>query len=254
VLKTRIIQDEPARPGRSRSVIEINGLTKSFGSVRAVQRLSFSVRSGTITGILGPNGSGKSTTIRALLGLVAPTRGSCRIDGRNYRDLRDPARTVGAMLEATTHPARTARNHLMMLAAEAGVPRSRVGALLDLVELGPAADRRVGGYSLGMRRRLGLAGALIGDPRVLVLDDPANGLGPDGIRWLRDLLRDLAAEGRTILISGRMLTEVAQTVDDVVVIDEGRLVAQAPLATLLAAQGDSLVAARALITFAEDVR
>jgi ABC-2 type transport system ATP-binding protein len=158
------------------------------------------------------------------------------------------------MLEATTHPARTARNHLMMLAAEAGVPRSRVGALLDLVELGPAADRRVGGYSLGMRRRLGLAGALIGDPRVLVLDDPANGLGPDGIRWLRDLLRDLAAEGRTILISGRMLTEVARTVDDVVVIDEGRLVAQAPLATLLAAQGDSLVAARALITFAEDVR
>ena len=244
MLKTRIIQNEPTWAGRSPSIIEVDGLSKDYGSVRAVDRLSFSVSAGTITGFLGANGSGKTTTLRVLLGLVAPTEGNCRIDGRRYRDLRRPLSTVGSMLEATTHPARTARNHLAMLAAEAGASRSRVGSLLELVELDAAADRRVGGFSLGMRQRLGLAGALMGDPAVLVLDEPANGLDPEGIRWLREFLRGLAAEGRTILLSSHVLAEVAQTVDDIVVIKAGRLVTQAPLDTLLAAHASHQVRVR----------
>jgi ABC-2 type transport system ATP-binding protein len=215
-------------------LIEICNLSKHYGAIRAVDDLSFGVEAGTITGFLGPNGSGKTTTLRALLGLLTPTSGSATIAGRPYRALAAPLREVGAMLEAAAHPSRTARNHLRIIAAEASVPRARVEEMLALVELDGAADRRVGGFSLGMRQRLGLAGALIGDPGVLVLDEPSNGLDPDGIRWLRDFLRSLAAEGRTILLSSHVLAEVAQTVDDVVVISSGRVVAHAPLDQLTA--------------------
>ena len=202
-------------------LIDIDHLTKNYGDVHAVDDLTFAVQSGAITGFLGPNGSGKTTTLRSLLGLVTPTAGSATIDGSPYAALAAPLRVVGAMLEAAAHPARSARGHLRVLAAEARVPASRVDELLRLVELDGAADRRAGGFSLGMRQRLGLASALIGDPRILVLDEPANGLDPEGIRWLRDFLRGLAAEGRTILLSSHVLSEVAQTVDDVVVIAEG---------------------------------
>ena len=210
-------------------LIDINHLTKHYGDVHAVEDLTFAVHSGTVTGFLGPNGSGKTTTLRSLLGLVTPTGGSATIDGSPYSALAAPLSVVGAMLEATAHPARSARGHLRVIAAEADVPASRVDELLRLVELDGAADRRAGGFSLGMRQRLGLASALIGDPRILVLDEPANGLDPEGIRWLRDFLRGLAAEGRTILLSSHILSEVAQTVDDVVVIAGGRLVTHAPL-------------------------
>jgi ABC-2 type transport system ATP-binding protein len=210
-------------------LIDIQHLTKDYGTVRAVDDMTFGVESGAITAFLGPNGSGKTTTLRSLLGLVTPTSGTATIDGRPYTALAEPLRVVGAMLEATAHPARTARGNLRVLATEAGVPASRATELLRLVELEGAADRRAGGFSLGMRQRLGLAGALIGDPQILVLDEPANGLDPEGIRWLRDFLRGLAAEGRTILLSSHVLSEVAQTVDDVVVIADGRLVVHAPL-------------------------
>jgi len=210
-------------------LIDIQHLTKDYGTVRAVDDMTFGVESGAITAFLGPNGSGKTTTLRSLLGLVTPTSGTATIDGRPYAALAQPLHVVGAMLEATAHPARTARGNLRVLATEAGVPASRATELLRLVELEGAADRRAGGFSLGMRQRLGLAGALIGDPQILVLDEPANGLDPEGIRWLRDFLRGLAAEGRTILLSSHVLSEVAQTVDDVVVIADGRLVVHAPL-------------------------
>jgi ABC-2 type transport system ATP-binding protein len=216
------------------SVIEVSCLTKDFGRVRAVDNLSFTIDAGLIAGFLGPNGSGKTTTLRSLLGLVAPTAGGGTIAGRPYRELRQPLREVGAMLEAAAHPARSARNHLRIVAAEARVPRSRVDELLDLVELRGAADRKVGGFSLGMHQRLGLAAALIGDPGILVLDEPANGLDPEGIRWLRDFLRALAGEGRTVLLSSHVLGEVAQTVDEAVVINHGRLVVHAPLSELVA--------------------
>jgi ABC-2 type transport system ATP-binding protein len=234
-------------------VIEIHNLVKHYGAIRAVDDLSFGVEAGTITGFLGPNGSGKTTTLRALLGLLTPTSGSATIGGRPYRALAAPLREVGAMLEAAAHPSRSARDHLRILAAEASVPSTRVDEMLRLVELDGAAKRRVGGFSLGMRQRLGLAGALIGDPGVLVLDEPSNGLDPEGIRWLRDFLRSLAADGRTILLSSHVLAEVAQTVDDVVVISSGRVVAHAPLDQLTArtsqqirvrsAQPDALAAA-----------
>jgi ABC-2 type transport system ATP-binding protein len=216
------------------SLIEIHGLTKLFGAVRAVDDLSFEIQTGTIAGFLGPNGSGKTTTLRSLLGLVTPTAGTATISGHRYGDLADPLREVGVMLEATAHPSRTARKHLRVIAAEARVPRTRVDEVLELVDLQEAADRKVGGFSLGMRQRLGLAGALIGDPAILVLDEPANGLDPEGIRWLRGFLQGLAAEGRTILLSSHVLSEVAQTVDEVVVISSGRLIAHAPLEQLMA--------------------
>jgi ABC-2 type transport system ATP-binding protein len=225
---------EPSRRTSTEPVptIEIRDLTKDYDDVRAVDHLSFRVTAGTITGFLGPNGSGKSTTLRALVGLVEPTSGLATIRGRRYRDLADPLSQVGTMLEATAHPARTARNHLRVIATEAGKPRRRVDQLLDLVELSAAADRRVGGFSLGMKQRLGLATALMSDPQILVLDEPANGLDPQGIRWLRDFLRTLARQGRTILLSSHVLAEVAQTVDEVVVIDRGRLVTHQPLSQL----------------------
>jgi ABC-2 type transport system ATP-binding protein len=216
-------------------MIEVDGLSKRYGTVLAVDNLSFVARPGLVTGFLGPNGAGKSTTLRAILGLVRPTSGRTSVLGRRYRDLDEPIRTVGAVLEAgDAHPGRSGRNHLRALATAAGVSRARVENVLELVELSDAARRRVKGYSLGMRQRLGLAAALLGDPEVLVLDEPANGLDPQGIRWLRDLLRGLAAEGRTVLVSSHVLAEVAQTVDEVVIIRRGRLVRQGALAELQA--------------------
>ena len=212
-------------------MIEVERLTKRFGSTLAVDDLSFSVAPGTITGFLGPNGAGKSTTMRAILGLVQPTSGSTTVLGGQYRGLEMPLRRVGALLETfDAHPGRSGRNHLRVLAVAGGIPRSRVDEVLALVDLGAAGKRRVKGYSLGMRQRLGLAAALLGDPEVLVLDEPANGLDPQGIRWLRDFLRSLAGEGRTILISSHVLAEVAQTVDDVVIIHRGKLVRHAAIA------------------------
>jgi ABC-2 type transport system ATP-binding protein len=212
-------------------VIEVEGLTKRFGSTLAVDDLSFSVEPARITGFLGPNGAGKSTTMRAILGLVRPTAGRTTILGRPYRDLDDPVGRVGVLLETfDAHPGRSGRNHLRVLAVAGGIPRTRVDEVLALVDMREAGRRRVKGYSLGMRQRLGLAAALLGDPEVLVLDEPANGLDPQGIRWLRDFLRGLAGEGRTILISSHVLSEVAQTVDEVVIIHCGRLVRQAAMA------------------------
>ena len=216
-------------------MIEVQGLSKRFGKTEAVADLSFSCRPGAITGFLGPNGAGKSTTLRALLGLVRPDAGEARVLEKRYRELDRPAHRVGAVLEASeVHPGRSGRNHLRVLAAASRIPDSRVDEVLALVELTSDAGRRVGGYSLGMRQRLGLAAALLGDPDVLVLDEPANGLDPAGIRWLREFLRGLAADGRTILVSSHVLAEVAQTVDDVVIIHRGKLIRQAPMADVLA--------------------
>ena len=212
-------------------MIEVEALTKRYGSTVAVQDLSFTVPAGRVTGFLGPNGAGKSTTMRVILGLVHPSSGTTTVLGRPYRELDRPERRVGALLETfDAHPGRSGRNHLRVLALAGGISRARVDEVLALVELTQAARRRVKGYSLGMRQRLGLAAALLGDPEVLVLDEPANGLDPQGIRWLRDFLRSLAAEGRTILVSSHVLAEVAQTVDDVVIIHRGRLVRQAAMA------------------------
>jgi ABC-2 type transport system ATP-binding protein len=216
-------------------LIEVDNLSKRYGRVVAVDGLSFRAQPGTITGFLGPNGAGKSTTLRSVLGLVHPDAGRTAVLGVPYRDLDRPLDRVGAVLEASeVHPGRSGRNHLRVLAAGARIPRSRVEEVLTLVELSAAAKRRVKGYSLGMRQRLGLACALLGDPEVLVLDEPANGLDPAGIRWLRDLLRSLAAEGRTILLSSHVLAEVAQTVDRVVIIHRGKLVQEAPIGDVLA--------------------
>jgi ABC-2 type transport system ATP-binding protein len=226
------------------AVITIQGLTKRFGPVVAVDDLSFEVDQGTVVGFLGPNGAGKTTTLRTLLGLVSPTAGSARIDGKPYRELADPVRHVGALLEASSfHPGRSARNHLQVVATAAGLPRNRADAVLKQVGLAEAARRRVGGFSLGMRQRLGLATALLGDPQVLILDEPANGLDPEGVHWLRGLLRHLADQGRTVLVSSHLLAEVAQTVDQVVIIAAGRLVTQSTLAALTA-RTDQLVRVR----------
>ena len=212
-------------------MIEVHGLTKRYGSTVAVEGLSFTASAGRVTGFLGPNGAGKSTTMRVILGLVRPSSGTTTVLGRPYRDLDRPEQRVGALLETfDAHPGRSGRNHLRVLALAGGIARSRADDVLGLVELGHAGRRRVKGYSLGMRQRLGLAAALLGDPEVLVLDEPANGLDPQGIRWLRDFLRSLAAEGRTILVSSHVLAEVAQTVDDVVIIHRGKLVQQAAMA------------------------
>ena len=222
--------------------LEISGLSKQFGAVRAVDDLTFSVAPGVVTGFLGPNGAGKTTTLRCLLGLVQPSAGHAWVGGRPYRELENPLQTVGAALEAASfHPGRSARDHLRFLAQAGGIPASRVTDVLRTVGIEEYADRRVGGYSLGMRQRLGLAQALLGDPGVLVLDEPANGLDPAGIAWLRGFLRSLAAEGRTVLVSSHVLSEVQQTVDDVVVIAHGRLVTQGRLRELEAAKASVLV-------------
>jgi len=211
-------------------MLEIHELTKRYGATLAVDGLSFRAEPGRVLGFLGPNGAGKTTTLRTLLGLTLPTSGQATVDGRSYRSLDDPISQVGAVLEGPQfHPGRTGRNHLRMLAMAAGIPSGRVDELLRLVDLDDAGGKRVKGYSLGMRQRLSLAAALLGDPRALVLDEPANGLDPQGIRWLRDFLRAQASEGRTVLISSHVLAEVAQTVDEVVVVNRGRLVAQGSL-------------------------
>jgi ABC-2 type transport system ATP-binding protein len=213
--------------------IEVRNLTKVFGSLKAVDDLSFSVEPGRITGFLGPNGAGKTTTLRMLLGLVRPTSGGATIGGQTYSHIHAPQRVVGAALEATNfHPGRSGRDHLRVLADTAGVDKKRVDEMLETVGIPAAARQRAGGYSMGMRQRLGLAAALLGDPQVLLLDEPANGLDPEGIRWLRLLLRHLSGQGKTILISSHMLSEVEQTVDDVVIIANGKLIRQGAISDL----------------------
>jgi ABC-2 type transport system ATP-binding protein len=217
------------------AAITVQGLTKRFGDVLAVDRLDLAIDEGTVAGFLGPNGAGKTTTLRMLLGLVAPDAGTATIGGRPYRELPDPVRRVGAVLEAGGfHPGRSARDHLRVMATAAGLAPGRVEEVLEQTGLAGAARRRVGGLSLGMRQRLGLAAALLGDPEVLVLDEPANGLDPEGVHWLRGLVRGLADQGRTVLVSSHLLAEVPQTVDQVVIIDKGRLVTQSTLAALTA--------------------
>jgi ABC-2 type transport system ATP-binding protein len=230
------------------AVVRAEHLSKCFGDLRAVDDLTFSLERGTVTGFLGPNGAGKTTTLRMLLHLVEPSAGRALVFGRSYQDLERPAAQVGAVLEAADfHPGRSGRDHLFALALALGsgsdggrrsrdrerTAATRVDSVLDLVELRSASRRRVGSYSLGMRQRLGLAAALLGDPAVLILDEPANGLDPEGVRWLRDFLRHFAADGKTVLVSSHVLAEVAQTVDDVIIINNGRLVTISPLAELI---------------------
>lgn len=215
--------------------LEVRQLTKRYGPTLAVDDLSFTVEPGRVTGFLGPNGSGKTTTMRALLGLLRPSGGEALVDGRPPTAMADPLRTVGAALEATAfHPGRSGRNHLRTLAAAGGIAGARVEEVLEMVELTGAADRRVKGYSLGMRQRLALAAALLGEPQILILDEPANGLDPQGMRWLRDLLREQAAGGRAVLVSSHLLSEVAQTAEQLVVIRKGKLVAETSLAEFTA--------------------
>jgi ABC-2 type transport system ATP-binding protein len=216
-------------------MIEVEHLTKRFRSATAVDDLSFSVPRGRITGFLGPNGAGKTTTLRVLLDLALPTSGRASVAGKRYRELEAPLETVGAVLEASNyHPARTGRNHLRVLAAAAGIENARVDQVLAEVELSDAARRRVGGYSLGMRQRLSVAAALLGEPELLVLDEPANGLDPEGIRWLRNFLRSFADGGGTVFVSSHVLAEVSQLADEVVIIHRGKLVAHQPVVELIA--------------------
>jgi ABC-2 type transport system ATP-binding protein len=213
--------------------IVVSGLTKLYGRVRAVDDLSFTVQPGRVTGFLGPNGAGKTTTLRMLLNLVTPTAGTATVGGQRYSDLSHPVREVGAILEASSaHKGRTGRNHLRVICAAAGLPLSRADECLDLVGLAPAAKRKFRGYSLGMRQRLGIATAMLGDPRVLILDEPANGLDPEGIRWMRDLLQHLAGQGKTVLVSSHLLGEMEQLADDVVIIASGKLIRQGSIDTV----------------------
>jgi ABC-2 type transport system ATP-binding protein len=218
-------------------LIEVRALTKTYGGMRAVSDLSFTAPPGKVTGFLGPNGAGKTTTFRCLLGLAEPTSGAALIHGRAYRELPFPRRQVGAVLESTGfHPARTGRNHLRVIAQAAGIDTARIDPLLELVGLGAAADRRVSGYSLGMRQRLGIAAAMLGDPEVVVLDEPANGLDPQGVSWVRHLMRVWAEAGRTVVVSSHILAEVAQVVDRVVIIRDGTLVTETDIADLTASR------------------
>jgi ABC-2 type transport system ATP-binding protein len=219
------------------TTIAVDGLTKRFGDVTAVDNLTFRLQAGTVTGFLGPNGAGKSTTLRMLLGLVRPTAGRATFDGVAYAALARPAATVGALLDTNTfHPGRRASDELAVRAMAAGLPDSAVGVALERVGLTNSARRRVGGFSQGMRQRLGLAAALLADPEILILDEPTNGLDPEGVHWLRCLLRELGDAGRTVLMSSHLLAEVAQTVDDVIVISSGHLVTHRPLVELSAGQ------------------
>jgi ABC-2 type transport system ATP-binding protein len=225
-----IVVEPVAAASESESVVSCRSLTKRYGDLVAVDGVTFSLERGTVTGYLGPNGAGKTTTLRMLLGLAEPTAGEALVFGRRYRELEQPICWVGAVLESNDfHPARKGRDHLRALALAAGLPLSRVEEVLELVELSGAAGRRVRTYSLGMRQRLGLAAALLGDPELLILDEPANGLDPAGVRWLRLFLQTLAAQGRTVLVSSHLLAEVAQTVDHVVIIDRGRVLARGRL-------------------------
>ena len=210
--------------------IVVDGLTKVYPKVRAVDGLSFAVEPGRVTGFLGPNGSGKTTTLRMMLNLVTPTAGTATIGGQRYADLVDPLGTVGAILEASSaHKGRTGRNHLRVVCAAAGYPQQRADEVLDLVGLTPAAKRKFRGYSLGMRQRLGIATAMIGDPKVLILDEPANGLDPEGIRWMREFLKAFAATGRTVFVSSHLLSEMELLADEVIIIAAGKLIAQGPV-------------------------
>jgi ABC-2 type transport system ATP-binding protein len=225
----------PAAPPGQQGRIVVNELTKVFGKIRAVDRLSFSVEPGSVTGFLGPNGAGKTTTLRMILGLVHPTAGNSTIGGLPYHRIHNPMTVVGAALEAASfHPARTGRNHLRILCAAARLPDRRADEVLDLVGLHDAGRRKVRGYSMGMRQRLGLAATMLGDPRILLLDEPANGLDPEGIRWLRGFFRYLAGEGRTVLVSSHLLNEVQEFADRVVILNRGQLVRQGSIAELTA--------------------
>lgn len=226
-------------------MIEVRGLTKHYGQTVAVQDLTFTVRPGQVTGFLGPNGAGKSTTMRMILGLDRPTAGTALIDGRPYAALRHPLREVGALLDAKwVHPNRSARAHLEWMAASNGLPKSRVGEVLRLVGLSEVAGKSAGGFSLGMSQRLGLAGALLGDPKVLLFDEPVNGLDPEGILWIRRFMQRLAAEGRTVLVSSHLLSEMSQTADHLVVIGRGRLISDSPTAAFIERASESSVRVR----------
>ncbi len=214
--------------------IVVSHLTKHYRKVKAVDDLSFTVRSGRVTGFLGPNGAGKTTTLRMILNLVTPTSGQATIGGRSYSDFPHPVRQVGAILEASSaHKGRTGRNHLRIMCAAAGLPLSRADEMLELVGLTPAAKRKFRGYSLGMKQRLGIASAMLGDPKALILDEPANGLDPEGIRWMRDLLKRFANEGRTVLVSSHLLSEMELLADDVVIIANGKLITQGPVESIV---------------------
>jgi ABC-2 type transport system ATP-binding protein len=227
------------------AMIEVHGLTKRYGDREAVSNLSFAVPRGRVTGFVGPNGAGKSTTMRMILGLSAPDGGEALVDGHPYGELHAPLRQVGALLEATAlHPGRRAFDHLLWMAESNDLPRQRVSDVLDLAGLTQVAGRRAGGFSLGMRQRLGIAAALLGDPPVLILDEPVNGLDPEGVRWIRELLRSLAGEGRAILVSSHLMSELEDTADHVVVIGRGKLIADAPVADLVAAASDASVTLR----------
>jgi ABC-2 type transport system ATP-binding protein len=226
-------------------VIEARGLTKDYGEKRAVDDLSFDVRPGIVTGFLGPNGSGKSTTMRLVLGLDRPTKGSVIVNGKPYREHAAPLHEVGALLEArSVHTGRSARNHLLALAQTHGISRARVDELIDLVGLHEVARKRAGQFSLGMGQRLGIATALLGDPQTVMLDEPVNGLDPEGIRWIRDLLKGLAAEGRTVFVSSHLMSEMALTADHLIVIGRGRLIADASVEELVAGASKKLVTVR----------
>jgi ABC-2 type transport system ATP-binding protein len=223
-------------------MIELRTVTKRYGPTVAVDQLSFEVRPGEVTGFLGPNGAGKSTTMRMVVGLDAPTSGQVTVDGRRYRDLRFPLRHVGALLEArAVHPGRSARDHLLWLAQSNGIHRRRVDEVLDLVGLGEVADRRSGSFSLGMGQRLGVASALLGDPGTLLLDEPVNGLDPEGIQWMRQLLRSMAAEGRAVLLSSHLMSEMAQTADRLVVVGRGRLITEGTVSEVIGRNATSHV-------------
>jgi ABC-2 type transport system ATP-binding protein len=224
------------------AAIEVRDVSKRYGRTHALEGLSFSAYSGRVTGFVGPNGAGKSTTMRILLGLDAPDGGRALVNGRRYGELATPLREVGALLDATgLHGGRTARSHLRWLAAGNGLPRRRVDEALELVGLSEVAGKRVGGFSLGMAQRLGIAAALLGDPPVLMFDEPVNGLDPDGIRWIRGFLKGLAAEGRTVLVSSHLMSELEGTADDLVVIGRGRLIAETSVGELLSRMSDSRV-------------
>lgn len=226
--------------------IEVRGLTKRYGADVVVDDLSFSVEPGQVTGFLGPNGAGKSTTMKMIIGLAAPTRGTVTVGGRRYQDLAVPLTEVGALLDASAvHGARTAYDHLLALAVSNGLPRRRVHEVLVRTGLEGVAGRRAGGFSLGMRQRLGIAATLLGDPDVLIFDEPVNGLDPEGIRWIRDFMRSLASEGRAVLVSSHLMSEMAQTADHLVVIGRGRLIADMGMAELMHANGDGTVLVRA---------
>ncbi|NJQ06605.1 ABC transporter ATP-binding protein [Streptomyces lonarensis] len=226
-------------------MIELDGLTKRYGGKTAVAGLTFTVRPGIVTGFLGPNGAGKSTTMRMMLGLDRPTAGRVRIDGRRYDQLQEPLHEVGALLEAkAVHPGRTARNHLRCLAYSNGIPERRVGEVLELVGLGAVADKRPKGFSLGMGQRLGIASALLGDPRILMFDEPVNGLDPEGIHWVRTMMRHLAAEGRTVFVSSHLMSEMALTADHLIVIGQGRLLADTSMNAFIRENSRSYVLLR----------